>query len=186
MNSNIQNPHSTPTLDASVAHDPALSLFQKVLLTTDGTVTQLIELYSGEPITVQKLNNEVIPSKTIANESQSLLQVNADTPLLQRMILLCGASKSYLYAESLFVLQRLPAAMRLKLESTNIPIGLLWREARLETHREIIAYQRETNVDVARHLGLAANTELLSRTYLLYNNGMPLGLITEKFPAIYF
>ena len=83
-------------------------------------------------------------------------------------------------------MERLPDNMRIKLETTNIPIGLLWREARLETHREIIAYHRERNANVATHLGLDASAELLSRTYLLYTNGQPMGVITEKFPATYF
>jgi chorismate-pyruvate lyase len=83
-------------------------------------------------------------------------------------------------------MQRLPADMRMKLETTNIPIGLLWREAKLETHREIIEYRRERNAVVSDHLGVDKQSELLSRTYLLYTSRQPMGVITEKFPAGYF
>lgn len=177
--------NNSPTLDASVVHDPSLSLFQKVLLVTDGTVTQLVELYTGESISVKKIENHIVANNVVPADVQRILQTADNNALLKRIILLCG-SKSYIYAESHFVMERLPADMRLKLETTNIPIGLLWREAKLETHREIIEYRRERNTDVAAHLGIEPQSELLSRTYMLYTNGKPMGVITEKFPAGYF
>jgi chorismate-pyruvate lyase len=176
----------TPIVDVSVVHDPSLSLFQKVLLVTDGTVTQLIELYTGESIRVRKIENQIVGNHVVPTAVQHSLQTDDGNALLKRIILLCGEAKSYLYAESYFVMERLPADMRSRLETTNIPIGLLWREARLETHREIIAYHRERNADVAAHLGVDADAELLSRTYLLYTNRQPMGMISEKFPASYF
>lgn len=173
-------------LDLSVVHDPALSLFQKILLITDGTVTQLIELYAKESIRVSKIENHIVGNQAAPASVQDILKTGNNHALLKRVILLCGESKSYLYAESWFVLDRLPQDMRIQLETTNIPIGLLWREARLETYREIIDYRRERNVNATQHLGIDTNTELLSRTYLLFTQGLPLGMITEKFPASYF
>lgn len=174
------------SIDFSVVHDPSLSLFQKVLLVTDGTVTQLIELYANESIRVRKIENNIVGNHAASAEVQSILQTNDDHALLKRVILLCGEHRSYLYAESWFVMDRLPQDMRIKLETTNIPIGLLWREARLETYREIIDYRRERNAVIATHLGINAAAELLSRTYLLYTQNQPMGMITEKFPASYF
>ncbi len=178
--------NSTTAVNVSVVHDTSLSLFQKVLLITDGTVTQLIELYTGELIRVNKIENRIIDNQAIPMEIRDLLQTGNDNTLLKRIILLRGEMKSYLYAESYFVMERLPSDMRIKLETTDIPIGLLWREAKLETHREIIAYHRERNAAIATHFSLDPDAELLSRTYLLYSHGQPMGTITEKFPASYF
>jgi len=175
-----------PVVDVSVVHDPSLSLFQKVLLVTDGTVTQLIELYTGESIRVQKIENQIVTNQAAPTDVHRLLNTSDENSLLRRIILLRGTNKSFLYAESYFVMERLPADMRYQLETTNIPIGLLWREARLETHREIIAYHRERNAGVANCLSVDIDTELLSRTYLLYTKGQPMGMITENFPASYF
>jgi len=172
---------ATAPLDWSIVHDPSLSMFQKVLLTTDGTVTQLIELYTGEPIRVQKLEQH-----TTQDDAHKILMIPADTALLKRTILLCGAAKSYLYAESFFVFSRLPVAMQTRLEASDVPIGLLWREARLETYREIIEYRRERNSEITKHFDVNADSELLSRTYLIFHNRLPLGVITEKFPTSYF
>ena len=177
---------NNPVVDVSVVHDPSLSLFQKVLLVTDGTVTQLVELYTGESIRVKKIENQIVNTQHVPADVQARLQTTSNNSLLKRIILLCGDTKSYIYAESYFVMERLPADMRIKLETTNIPIGLLWREAKLETHREIIEYRRERNAAVALHLGIDDNSELLSRTYMLYTSGKPMGVITEKFPAGYF
>lgn len=178
--------HPASVLDTSVVRDPSLSLFQKVLLVTDGTVTQLVELYTGESIRVHKIENQIVANNVIPADTQLTLQTTDDNAVLKRIILLCGNSKSYIYAESYFVMERLPQDMRIKLETTNIPIGLLWREAKLETHREIIEYRRECNATVAEHLGVDVDAELLSRTYMLYTNRQPMGVITEKFPAKYF
>ena len=179
----MNNPN--PVVDLTVVHDPSLSLFQKVLLVTDGTVTQLVELYTGESISVKKIENHIVANYVAPPEVQRILQTADNNALLKRIILLCG-SKSYIYAESYFVMERLPQDMRMKLETTNIPIGLLWREAKLETHREIIEYRRERNASVAAHFGIDKDAELLSRTYMLYTSGKPMGVITEKFPAGYF
>lgn len=180
----MNNP--VPIVDLSVVHDSSLSLFQKVLLVTDGTVTQLVELYTGESIRVRKIENQIVANKVVPVDVQRMLQTSDNNALLKRVILLCGNSRSYIYAESYFVMERLPQDMRIKLETTNIPIGLLWREAKLETHREIIEYRRECNAAIAEHLGIDINSELLSRTYMLYTHRQPMGVITEKFPAGYF
>ncbi|BBB93442.1 MAG TPA: hypothetical protein PKA28_17855 [Methylomusa anaerophila] len=41
--------------DEFIVQSRSLSLFQKILLTTDGTVTHLLRLYTGETIRVNKI-----------------------------------------------------------------------------------------------------------------------------------
>ncbi len=166
----------------SIVGDASLSMFQKVLLTTDGTVTQLLELYTGLPIRVNKLEQAIL--RCDPNES---LMTHADDQLLKRAILLCtdagSASRALLYAESLFVIDRLPLPTQRQLLESDRPIGLLWRDQQLETYREIIAYRREPCGFLAQHFGLTEMAPLLSRSYLIYHQRKPLGMITEKFPA---
>src|SRR6185369_13460096 len=101
--------NSVSVVDVSVVHDPSLSLFQKVLLVTDGTVTQLIELYTSESIRVQKIENHIVSNQIVPADVQQSLQTDDGNAVLKRIILLCGNAKSYLYAESYFVMERLPA-----------------------------------------------------------------------------
>src|SRR5690606_7603472 len=103
--------------------DLSLSLQQQVLMTTDGTVTDLVALFSGESIRITKLEQESIRSL-----GPRELELQSPAALLRRVILLSGAEKHYLYAESYFVLQQLSASMQRALLETDIPIGLLWKQ----------------------------------------------------------
>ena len=91
-----------------------------------------------------------------------------------------------MYAESRFVIDRLSASVQQQLIATDRPIGLLWREHHMETYREIVAQQRELAGELAQHFELAADATLLVRSYLIYHQERPLGMITEKFPIDYF
>lgn len=158
-----------------------LSLFQKVLLTTDGTVTGLIELYAGETIRVRKIDQKII--RDVAPVE---LGVPMGTPLLQRRILLSGKTENYLFAESLFVFDQLSTSTQRRLLESDEPIGLIWRDERIETYREIIEHRLEICRTVAAYFALSANTPILSRTYLIFHRAKPFGIITEKFPITSF
>jgi chorismate-pyruvate lyase len=162
-------------------HQHGLSLLQKILLATDGTVTDLVALYTAEPIRVKKLTQSIRQAVAPAQ-----LQCVGATELLHRQILLCGATRNYLYADSLFVFGRFSASIRQQLLETDKPIGLMWKEERLETYREIVDQRVAPCADIAQHFELPATAEFVSRTYLIYHQGKPLGSITERWPASYF
>ncbi|HYM36643.1 MAG TPA: chorismate pyruvate-lyase family protein, partial [Steroidobacteraceae bacterium] len=119
--------------DQKTTSERRLSLMQKILLSTDGTVTDLIALYTGERIRVKKIEQNV-EVKT----APKLLACDSPLKLLSRKILLSGASRNYLYADSVFVFERFSVSIQDQLLNTDRPIGLLWKEARLETYREIV------------------------------------------------
>lgn len=157
-------------------HD--LSLFQKILLATDGTVTDLIGLYTGESIRVKKLEQAI--REELAPPA---LKCAGPTRLLIRRILLSGASKNYLFADSVFVFERFSKSIQEQLLNTDKPIGLMWKEERLETYREIVEQKVEPCADAAKHFELPASAPFVSRTYLIHHSGLPLGAITEKWPV---
>lgn len=159
-----------------------LSLFQRVLLHSDGTVTDLISTYYQRPIRVTKLKQKIITTKNIAP-----LELATETELLQREILLSDVHENhYLYAESFFVLDRMETNFRKQLLETEIPIGLLWQQERSETFREIIDHNLEKNESLQGYFDLATDDQFLSRTYRVHQARQPLGLITEKFPYSYY
>lgn len=166
-----------------VLADPELSRFQKVLLLSDGSVTELLCIYTGRDITTTRLEQTVK-----AGEAPDFLGVDADTPLLRRRILLTEtqASVHQVYAESVFVHERLsPLARRLLLES-DLPIGRLWKQEKTEMYRDIVDIRIERDPRVAYHFDEPADVPLLSRTYLLRQGARPMGAITEKFPLSRF
>jgi chorismate-pyruvate lyase len=159
----------------------SLSLLQKILLSTDGTVTDLIALYTGEPIRVKKIAQDL--TSAIAPET---LQCSGEARLLSRKILLSGADKNYLFADSLFVFDRFSAYIQQQLLQSDRPIGLLWKEERLETYREIVEQNVGACPEIAKYFDLVESALFVSRTYLIHHNGKPLGAITEKWPMSYF
>jgi chorismate-pyruvate lyase len=167
-----------PPPDRLVVDDDSLSEFQKILLTTDGTVTQLLEIHTGEKMRVEKL------SHALESGGPGWLDVPASEPVLSRRILLRGRGRPWMYAHSWLVLSRLPPGMQQTLLQTDTPIGQLWRQARLETYREIVDFRREHNPEVAGLFGTDA--PLLCRSYLIRAGGAVMGLIDEKFPATHF
>jgi chorismate-pyruvate lyase len=167
-----------PTLERVIADDESLSIPQKVLLTTDGTVTQLLGIFTGEKIRVQKIEHALV------NDAPALLGVSATETVLSRQILLRGDTEPFMYAHSWLVLSRMPKEMQEAILQTETPIGQLWKTARLETFREIIDFRRERDTVVAGLFGV--DEPLLSRTYLISAGGAPMGLIVEKFPESYF
>lgn len=157
------------------------SLFQKVLLATDGTVTDLIALYYDEPIRVIKLE------QTVRLEgSPTELACDKSTPILRRTILLSGATKVYMHAESHFVFDRLPSWLREQMLSTDLPVGLLWKQSRLETFREILGSSVGPHEGIASLFGLSVAELFASRSYRIHHDGKPLGIISETWPLRYF
>ena len=174
----VARPMRVYTADALLTA-PALSLFQKVLLSTDGTVTDLLSLYCGRPIRARKLAQSLA-----AVDAPALLAAAPHERILHRTIVLgSGDGSELLFADSCFVFDRFSPAIQRDLLQTELPIGLLWRRERLEMHREIILRQSETCAAVARLLGVADDAALLSRTYVIFHQHCPLGVITEKICA---
>lgn len=164
---------STPEM--TVLEDERLSAREKALLVTDGTVTQLLEAFAGERITVKKLDQRLVKG------GPPSLAVGEDEPVMSRRILLRGDRRAYLHAESWLVPSRLPPNMQEAMQNTDTPIGELWKAARLETFREILEVRRETNPEVSGLLGGAGM--LLARSYLVNTAGRPISLVIERFPA---
>ena len=161
-----------------------LSSFQRILLTTDGTLTDILEAYVWEPIQIVKLMQEVVRVR----QGIPLLEVTAQTEVLQREVLLRGArsATNYLHATSVLVLDRLDPALREQLMTTQEPLGKLMIQSRLETFREIIKCTTEKHLDVGKVFGEPPDTGLISRTYRVFSQGRPFILITESFPNSYF
>ena len=161
-----------------------LSSFQRILLTTDGTVTDILEAQLWEGIQIVKLYQEQITTETLI----PYLDVGVNTEILARKVLLQGkeSSSNYVYAESIIVPERLGEKICNGLLEAKKPLGLLINEERLETYREILSCDLEKAEEVAEHFDVTPNSNLVSRTYRVFAHQQPVMLITEKFPETAF
>lgn len=172
------------SLCQSTVDPQALSSFQRILLTTDGTVTDILEAYLWEAIQIVKLHQACIET----DASVPYLDIGPGAPVLIRKIILRGKSsdRNHIYAESIVALDRLDDRIRHGLIETQKPVGQLMLEARLETFREILSCCYEPAEEIGGYLGIAADARLISRTYRVFANRQPFMLITEKFPETAF
>jgi chorismate-pyruvate lyase len=157
-----------------------LAPVQRMLLTSDGTLTDLLESYLLEPIEVKKLAEHRL---WLGGESPLQLEDDGGE-VCERRILLKGRTsrRHWLYAESLIVSRRIEERFGFELAATSKPIGRLWAEHRVETFKERIALYSEPAGPLAGYFTITTGEELLCRTYRVLSSGRPVMLITEKFP----
>lgn len=172
------------TLGKSHINPAELSTFQRILLTTDGTLTHILEAYLYEPIQVVKLSEK----STTLTQDIKIMNLSQGTEVIARKILLRGriSRRNFLYAESILVPERLEKKFRDELLKTQTPIGKIWLENRVETFKEIIDSGKENNHLLASYFGLETETNFFFRTYCVYSNRQATMMITEKFPANFF
>lgn len=161
--------------------DPwGLNAIQRILLTTDGTVTDMLEAYFQEHMQVVVLAQQELESP----EPVAELDLERGQPILRREILLRGelSGRTVLHADSVIVPARLSERLRTGLLEKRQPIGHLLLADRLETFREIVHCARRRTGPLARHFQLYETAPLLTRTYVVRMGGQGIMRITEGFP----
>lgn len=159
----------------------ATNVVQRILLVTDGTVTNILEAYAHERIGVVKLRQATERAASAAAD----LEVRESDEILCREVLLRGrrSGRTFVYALSQIIPGRLDTAMRRSLLESVKPIGRLLEERRIETFREFIDARPERAGGRGVHFGIGPDAPMISRTYRIIARGRPMMLITEKFPA---
>jgi chorismate-pyruvate lyase len=158
----------------------ALAPLQRILLTTDGTLTDVLEASFLEPIELRKLSEKDFK----AGESYAELASGPQDILTEREILLRGAKsqRTYVYAKSILAIGRLPPLMQQQLKSTSVPLGRLWLEHRLETFKELTGFDVGAADESRIHFGSERSTRLFRRSYRVVSGGRTVMLISEHFP----
>jgi chorismate-pyruvate lyase len=161
----------------------SLESFQRILLVTDGTLTEILEAMFFERIRLVKVSQTVIP----ATASHALLEPIPGEPLLKRRILLQGvrSCRNYVYAESLIAVDRLGQSFRDELLDSGIPLGRLWLDHRLETFKELQEVRCLRAEKLAHYFECDEAESFLARIYRVFSRERPVMVITEQFPAVY-
>lgn len=121
--------------------DPAseanLTLFQRIMLRANGTVTELLALYTGRPVQVCKIQQE------FCGKAPADLRGPFGLTGLHRTVLLqTDAAAPLLHATSYFAAYARSATIRRDVSEFYLPIGILWRREGVEMFREIVACRR--------------------------------------------
>jgi chorismate-pyruvate lyase len=172
------------TLDKSHINPAQLNRFQRILLTTDGTVTDILEAYLFEQMRIVKLGEEISATEAPI----PFMNLESGTEVLKREVLLQGkiSRKNFIYANSVIVPDRLDDGFKNALMETKMPIGKIWIELRVETFKEIKESSLENALNLSKYFNINPDDKLLSRTYCVYSRKKAVMMITEKFPESYF
>jgi beta-ribofuranosylaminobenzene 5'-phosphate synthase len=163
-----------------------LSRVQKILLSTDGSVTRILETITGGEVRIATLAQEVVPA---GSEAAALLGVAEGEPVNHRAVKIEDArtSASLVYAISDTPLSRLSPGIREDLMRADIPIGKILAHHHVESRREILDARIIPAGDEHHGIfGTFRGEPLLSRRYRIIHRGEPLISIEEQFPAAAF
>lgn len=165
----------------------SLGRLSRILLASDGTLTDVVEAAMLEPISLKRLHVETVsPDVPMDLNLLDLLDLAVRDRVMERRILLFGSKtgRNYVYAESFLALDRFPCAVTRALTESDIPVGRLWLEHGLEGRKELLAVSCVPgNGCLAAYFPEHRDTALVMRRYRMISGGHPLMLITEYFPA---
>lgn len=153
------------------------ALLQETLLRTDGTVTELLELFTDEAIGIEK----VTAAEFTAECHRAKCDLESD--LVVRDVILTGQTtgEPYIFAHSHLFAEALPRAVFHRLSETSDPIGKVLKEYRVETFRQIDERGRRRMPPIAELLGKAKTDQMVWRRYSVIVGGLVIMEITEVF-----
>ena len=163
-----------------------LAPMQKVLIGTDGSVTGLLEMATGHPVTITTLVQHVVGADT---EAAAALDIEQGDEVNYRVVELKDGvtGEVLIYAVSCTPLRRLKPEFRQDLMRADIPIGRILRRHRIESRREITdARVVRAGTDLARTFNVHRCEPMLSRKYRIIHREEPLIAIEEIFPCTAF
>ena len=163
-------------------HVGRLSRVQKILLGTDGSVTQLLESITGHPVTVKTLVQEIVPAD---GETAGRVDVSVGDPVNHRVVELRDTVTNdvLIYAISETPVDRLSPSFKKDLMMADIPIGKIISRHHIEARREIISASVTTaDPETCRIFSLCQQEPVLSRQYRIIHREKPLIFIEEQFP----
>jgi chorismate-pyruvate lyase len=142
---------------------------------TSGTVTDFLEQLVGEKIDAHTHRHDIVGA-----HSANGLGVEEGEPLLHRAATLRGRTSecSYVYAESMIVVGRLPIGFSNQLETSTDPIGRILEEMGIVVTRQGVG---EPNGVPRLNSDTTIADYLLARTYRIDSEQTPVMIITEWF-----
>jgi chorismate-pyruvate lyase len=166
-------------LEAQGASYFDLPLFARLLLVTDGTVTELLEALVKEPVLLGYKNQLVDDAKKYSDVPQT-----NNSKCLIREITLKGetSQQDWLYAESVVFHQSFGKEAQMMLLDDNTPIGSILNQHAADNHRKIIDCGFSKNTNAAKHLNILPDYSFLFRKYAILIKSTTIIVITEWFP----
>lgn len=154
---------------------------QKILLTTDGSITAILDVLYGK-ITLDTLDQHFEDADT---DHAKLVNVDEGEEINFREVIMHKDGKPLIYAISHIPLSRCSREVCADLIRADIPIGRILKNYNIESRREVNNIFIEKPNDTLKKL-FNTDEDMLARDYVIINNDEILMWIKEVFPESYF
>ncbi|MEM0301765.1 MAG: chorismate pyruvate-lyase family protein [Archaeoglobaceae archaeon] len=150
----------------------------RILLTTDGSVTTIIEAFTQKNVEIETVEQKIIPANADIARS---LKISEGDDVNYRVVYLKADGEIYAKAISYTPLKRLENSFREDLMRADIPIGKILKKHNIEARREINWGKIIFDNELAKEFGVS-KPMFLVRNYHIIHKGEILINITEYFP----
>lgn len=157
-----------------------LSSAQKILLTTDGSVTAILDVLKGH-VDITTLQQEFVPADY---EMARDLNIEEGDTVNYRVVII-KSDEPLIYAISLVPVDRLDNDFKEDLIRADIPIGRIMKNHNIESRREIKSIFTEEPDEELKEI-FKTDSPFLSRTYNIIHHDEILIWLKEMFPYSLF
>ena len=158
-------------------------------MTSDGTVTTMLEACTGEPVVTSLIRQSGPASLDVLRRETgcwwqppaSLLELTPAERLIARRVVLHGrrSGVAFVAAESLVAVDRLPDPDALEVSHVGASLGRLLNASGLATRRHIVETAEVLDAAVNDRLGVARDVRLARRTYTIASAERIVAAVTE-------
>jgi len=167
--------------DLEEQYGKTFSNTQKILLTTDGSITAILDVLYGK-ITLSTLDQHF---EDADKSHAKLVNVDEGEEINYREVIMHREGRPLIYAISHIPLSRCSREVCADLIRADIPIGRILKNYNIESRREINNIFIEKPNDTLKEL-FETDEDMLARDYVIISNGEILMWIKEVFPVSYF
>lgn len=155
-----------------------MNALHRILLTTDGSVTAIIEAVTQSQVIVETVVQEIVKaSKEVAER----LKIQEGEDVNYRVVYLKSNGLIYAKAISFTPIKRLANSFKEDLTRADIPIGKIMKKHKIEARREIRWGEVIRDEALAKEMGVKKPL-FIARNYVIIHRGDVLIDITEFFP----
>jgi chorismate-pyruvate lyase len=157
-----------------------LSSAQKILLTTDGSVTAILDVLKGHAEIETLIQEFISADRYMADE----LGISPGDDVNYRVVII-KTSEPLIHATSFIPLNRLDKEFKEDLIRADIPIGRILKKHKIESRREIKSIEMDkASPELAKIF--QTDSPMLTRTYNIIHKDQVLIRIKETFPYSLF
>ena len=167
--------------ELEIEYGQKFSNTQKILLTTDGSITAILDVLYGK-ITLDTLDQHLGMADA---DHARLVNVGEGEEINFREVIMHKDDQPLIYAISHVPLQRCSKEVCADLLRADIPIGRILKNYKIESRREVNNIFIEKPNDTLKEL-FKTEEDFLARDYVIINNDEILMWIKEMFPVSYF